>query len=183
MFLDMKDSTHIAEQLGHVQYFELLQQYYELMSAAFIAHQAEVYQYIGDEVVVSWPVPKGLERNDCINCFLALKARFGQQAAVFNQRFGHVPDFKAGMHLGEVTTGEIGALKKEIVFTGDVLNTTARIQALCKEHQVDLIISEALLRQLEKPQAISTRSIGELTLKGKSQRVHLYAVGTDNDDV
>ena len=58
-----------------------------------------------------------------------LKNRLKSRTAWYNQKFGVNPDFKAGIHLGEVTTGEIGALKKEIIFTGDVLNTTARIQA------------------------------------------------------
>ena len=176
MFLDMKDSTTLAEQLGHVRYFDLLQAYYELMSEAIIDCRGEVYQYIGDEVVISWKEDDGFARNNCLRCFKGIKARMQEQAAHFEQRFGHAPDFKAGMHVGEVTTGEIGALKKEIVFTGDVLNTTARIQALCKEQGSDLIISATILKELSGSSELQTRSIGELSLRGKQQLVQLYAV-------
>lgn len=176
MFLDMKDSTTIAERLGHVRYFYLLQAYYELMSESIIACQGEVYQYIGDEVVISWKEPVGFARNNCLRCYQGIKNHMQQQAEHFEQRFGLAPDFKAGMHVGEVTTGEIGALKKEIVFTGDVLNTTARIQALCKEQGSDLIISTEILQGLSGTEGLQMRAIGELSLRGKQQLVQLYAV-------
>ncbi len=176
MFLDMKHSTTIAEQLGHKQYFDLLQQYYELMSDAIIKHYGEVYQYIGDEVVVTWPAQRGLANNNCLQCFAAIKARLQQRTAHFEAAFGAVPDFKAGLHMGEVSAGEIGALKKEVVFTGDVLNTTARIQGQCAAHGTDLIISDQLYQGLQHPRAVRTRPIGALTLKGKTQPVPLHAV-------
>lgn len=177
MFLDMKHSTTIAEKLGHVQYFSLLQAYYEMMSDPIIAHRGEVYQYIGDEVVITWKANEGLLKNNCIACFEAIKASLARRRDQFLAAYGVVPDFKAGLHVGEVTTGQIGALKKEIVYTGDVLNTTARIQGQCNAHQTDLIISEALHSRLPEPIRLPTASIGKLSLKGKNEAVSLYAVG------
>lgn len=176
MFLDMKDSTTIAEQLGHVKYFVLLQAYYDIMSDPIINSLGEVDQYIGDEVVITWTTETGVKNNHCLQCFAAIKANLAKHAQSFEQRFGLVPDFKAGIHTGEVTTGEIGALKKEIVYTGDVLNTTARIQGLCNQYQTDLIISDDLLQLLENPIDGSSEDIGELVLKGKSQTVKLHSI-------
>ena len=176
MFLDMKDSTIIAERLGHIQYFKLLRDYYDIMSDAIINTYGEVYQYIGDEVVITWPAEKGFEHNRCIQCFNGIKQYLRSKAPWFNQQFGVIPDFKAGLHVGEVTVGEVGALKKEIMFTGDVLNTTARIQGLCTQYQTDLIVSQELLDSLGDPEAIESQSIGPLQLKGKQIPVALYSV-------
>lgn len=176
MFLDMKASTTIAEELGHIQYFKLLNQYYDVMSDAIMNYQGEVYQYIGDEVVVTWEFEKGKRETNCLQCFFALKESMHNQADKFQINFGVAPDFKAGMHLGEVTTGEIGALKKEIVFTGDVLNTTARIQGLCKEYQTDLIISEELMNSMSAKDNFQFTPLGELSLRGKSKLVNLFSV-------
>lgn len=107
-------------------------------------------------------------------CMREISNTMTKMHSQFQDDFGIAPEFKAGIHLGEVTTGEIGALKKEIVFSGDVLNTTARIQALCNEHNVPLIISEELKNQL--PNEIPTRNLGEITLKGKSQPTKIIAV-------
>lgn len=176
MFLDMKGSTTIAEKLGHVRYFELLGEYYDLMSDPIINHLGEVYQYIGDEVVITWKASLGFENNNCLRCFFDIKQSLQLKHDHFMNRFGVIPDFKAGMHIGEATTGEIGALKKEIVFVGDVLNTTARIQGMCNEHQTDLIISDDLRSGLQDKDMFATHPLGDIRLKGKSGEVKLFSV-------
>ena len=59
MFLDMKSSTTIAESLGHIRYFEMLQEYYSDLSDSIVKYSGEIYQYVGDEIVVSWTLKKG----------------------------------------------------------------------------------------------------------------------------
>ncbi|MBT8314785.1 MAG: adenylate/guanylate cyclase domain-containing protein, partial [Maribacter sp.] len=141
MFLDIKSSTSIAEKIGHVEYFELLKEYYHILSNAVIEYSGEIYQYVGDEIVITWNLSKGIMNNNCIKCFFKMKSDLKERQYWFEQKFGVYPEFKAGLHLGEVTTGEIGRIKKDIIFTGDVLNTTARIQSLCNDLQVDNLIS------------------------------------------
>lgn len=92
----------------------------------------------------------------------------------FKIKFGIVPEFKAGMHYGNVTTGEVGALKKEIIFTGDVLNTTSRIQTLCKSYDTDLLISKALFDKLTSSEANQLQVAGEVALRGKEEKMQLY---------
>jgi len=174
MFSDMKDSTAIAEQLGHSRYFELLRAYYQDLSPGIVLNAGEIYQYVGDEVVVSWPVESGLRNNNCINCFSAMKTDLRARAAWYRQEFGVAPDFKAGLHLGQVTTGEIGALKKEIIFTGDTLNATARIQGLCNTHDVDLLISGDLMSRLRLDS--EAKSLGQCELRGRKESIELHTI-------
>lgn len=182
MFSDMKDSTRIAEQLGHARYFELLRAYYQDLSGGIVSNAGEIYQYVGDEVVVSWPVESGLQDNNCIRCFFGMKADLMAKAEWYRQEFGVAPDFKAGLHLGNVTTGEIGALKKEIIFTGDILNATARIQGLCNKHDVDLLVSGDLLSRLQLDKGVGVESLGQCELRGKTKRVELHTIKSLNVD-
>ncbi len=175
MFLDMKSSTTIAESLGHITYFKLLDTYYNLMSDSIINSYGEVYQYIGDEIVISWKPEKGFDQANCINCFFSIRDRLHQQKVVLFNEYGFEIGFKAGIHFGEVTIGEIGALKKEIVFSGDVLNTTARIQSLCKELDADLLISGAIKEQIP-PSNYQYSSKGEIELKGRNKKEELFSV-------
>ena len=176
MFLDMKSSTTIAESLGHVKYFEMLKDYYADLSEPIIKYTGEIYQYVGDEIVVSWKLKKGLHDNNCIQCFFAMKTAFRRQTERYSEKFGLLPDFKAGFHLGKVTTGEIGVLKKEIIFTGDVLNTTARIQGLCNAYKVDILISDDLRKELTPDSKFQIKTLGENELRGRNGRIELFTI-------
>ncbi len=175
MFLDMKSSTSIAEILGHLTYFNLLQKYYDFMSDAIINSYGEVYQYIGDEIVISWPLDKGIENSNCLRCFFNIKDTFEKQNKQLKKQFGLRVDFKAAMHVGEVAIGKIGALKKEIVFSGDVLNTTARIQSLCSPFNSDLLISSELF-DLLNTNTYCIKSKGKISLKGRNKKEEILEI-------
>jgi adenylate cyclase len=176
MFLDMKSSSTIAEKLGHIKYFEMLREYYSDLSDPIVKYSGEIYQYVGDEIIVSWKLTNGLKSNNCIQCFYAIKAAIKKQAAKYNGRFGLLPEFKAGFHFGKVTTGEIGDIKKEIIFTGDTLNTTARIQGLCNTHKVDILISGDLVKRLSLQPFFQTTTLGENVLRGKDEKMELFTI-------
>lgn len=175
MFVDMKASTTIAEQLGHVNYFNLLQAYYNTFSKAIINNNGEVYQYIGDEIVITWKA-LNFDVTNCIHCFFDMKKALLKKQNYFNKTFGIVPDFKAGLHLGQVTAGELGALKKEIVYTGDVLNVTARIQGLCNKNQTDFLLSEAIVNRIRNSQTYHLEEVGGVLLKGKQTQTKIFKV-------
>jgi len=176
MFLDMKGSTTIAEKLGHIEYYKLLNMYYADITEAVVQTSGQIYQYVGDEVVVSWQLKRGLENNNCLRCFFLIKEIFQGVSKKYTSEFGMVPGFKAGLHYGEVTIGEIGVVKKEIIFTGDVLNTTARIQSSCNKYNVDILISDVLLNQLKTEDEYILTEIGECRLRGKDEKVLLQTV-------
>lgn len=176
MFVDMKSSTSIAEQLGHIAYFELLRSYYFDLANAIIKNHGEVYQYIGDEIVISWKLKKGVQNNNCINCFFDMKNDLAKKRVLYLKKYGIFPKFKAALHCGEVTTGEIGALKKEIFFTGDVLNTTARIQGLCNVYKAELLISDHLKRHLHLNDNYTVETLNKHQVKGKTELIVIHSV-------
>jgi adenylate cyclase len=176
MFTDMYASTTIAEQLGSVAYFEFLRCYYNDLSDAIIRHYGEVYQYIGDEIVMSWNLNKPEAYNNSVNCFFAMKHNLIQKRDWYLKRFGVFPEFKGAIHCGEVTIGEIGALKKEIFFTGDVLNTTARIQALCTKYKTDLLLSEDVVSHWKVVSDYECKRMDTVILKGKKKALTLYTI-------
>lgn len=176
MFLDMKGSTTAAEKLGHKRYFNLLKDFYDSLSDSIITHEGAVYQYIGDEVVITWSMNYGLRDVNCIHCFFSMREALELRATYFEQNYGIVPSFKAGLHFGEVTTGEIGALKKEIFFTGDVLNATSRIQQLCSTYKKDFIVSNQFYNAITDKSHFQFEDLGKTSLKGREEKMQLYAV-------
>lgn len=180
MFTDMKDSTTIAETMGHELYFEFLRHYYNDLSSAIINSYGEVYQYIGDEIVISWDLARFQAVEHAIECFFEMKRALITKQNWYVHQFNMFPDFKGAIHLGKVTTGEIGALKKEIFFTGDVLNTTARMQGLCNKYKTDLIVSKQIVEDVRDKHNYVIDFVGTTLLKGKKKSIDLFTLKSNN---
>ena len=121
MFLDMKSSTTIAEKIGHAKFYDLLNHFFADMTEPILANKGEIYQYVGDEVVISWNMKNGIGHAHCIKCFFDIQKSILGNKSNYEKKFGLMPEFKAGMHFGKVTTGEVGVIKKVITHSGDVL--------------------------------------------------------------
>ena len=93
------------------------------------------------------------------------------------EKYGVVPEFKAGMHLGLVTAVEVGSIKREIAYHGDTINTASRIQGKCNELDQTFLISETVKEAIENlNRNYQYQSMGEITLRGKDHSVELYGV-------
>ena len=176
MFVDMKSSTTIAEKLGHVRYFELLKEYFADLSGPIIEHSGEIYQYVGDEIVISWKATKDTASPDALQCFFEMKKVIQERAECYETAFGLAPTFKAGVHVGKVTAGEIGVIKKEITYSGDILNATARIQGLCNTFKSEILVSQQLIDRLPPSNEFEFIPKGETELRGKDEKVNLFTV-------
>jgi len=176
MFLDLKSSTAIAEKLGHRQFFEFLRDVYQDITAPVAEYGGEIYQYVGDEVVLAWTPERGSSNANAVRCFFAIEEALDARRQDYLGTFDVAPTFKAGIHVGAATVGEIGVLKKDIVYSGDVLNATARIQGECNRYRVSLLASEDLLAMVAASDAFHAVSIGELTLRGRSKPLSLSVV-------
>jgi len=176
MFLDLKSSTTIAEKIGSQNFFSLLRDVYFDITEPVINSLGEIYQYVGDEVVITWLADDGLDENNCLLCFSRIKQAIELRKEYYIEKYQHHPSFKAGLHIGEATVGEIGVIKKDIVFSGDVLNTTSRIQGECNKHNVEILITSTLLQRMNMLDEQQVIAIGEIQLKGKKEIVDLYTI-------
>lgn len=127
-------------------------------------------------MIVSWKLKDGLKNNNCIECLFAMKRALENHAEKYERKFGILPAFKAGLHFGMVTAGEIGSLKKKIIFTGDVINTSARIQGLCNHFGTNLLVSEDLAKILQLPATYEIRLVRENLLKGRSKIMEIFSI-------
>ena len=92
----------------------------------------------------------------------------------FVERYGVVPEFKAGIHVGEVTVGEIGIVKKDIAMSGDTMNTTARIRSTCTDLDRKYLASKDLLDGVEINWPLER--LGLIELKGKADSIELFGL-------
>ena len=176
MFLDMKSSTTIAEQLGHVRFYSLLNELFHEISQPVLQTKAEIYQYVGDEVILTWEMEHGLKDSNCLKTFFMFRESLLRNSQNYFKNFGVKPEFKAGLHFGKVISAQIGDIKREIVYNGDVLNTAARIQSECNKYQRDCLVSGILMNRLKQMDGFKWERIDAVKLRGKETQVELYSV-------
>ncbi|MFM9872192.1 MAG: adenylate/guanylate cyclase domain-containing protein [Fimbriimonadaceae bacterium] len=177
MFLDMKDSTTIAESLGTLRFSALIRDFFSDLTGPLKSTGARVSHYIGDEAVIYWHPQTAFKKCACLRLVSAFNKVLEAKGAEYVQKYGFVPEFKAGAHIGMVVATEVGDVKSEVVFHGDTLNTAARIQGLCGDEDRQFLISGELVERIDATAGgIELESLGERVVKGRAQQIELYAV-------
>ncbi len=176
MFMDLKSSTTLAEKIGHLKYSAFIRDSFMDINQVVSSFNAEIYQYVGDEIVLSWKMKEGIRNSSCILFFFACQRQFHNRVDYYQNNYGFLPQFKAGLHGGIVTAIEIGEIKRDIAYHGDVLNAAARIQNLCNEHNKTLLVSAELLWKMKLDPSFWIQSLGAITLRGKKSQVEIASI-------
>ena len=176
MFLDLKSSTTIAEKIGLRKNHEFLNDFFHDMTDPILECKGKIYQYVGDEIVLTWQLKEGIEDLNCINCFFKIQYKIYRLKDVYILKYGVYPEFKAGLHCGLVITGEMGDIKKDIVYHGDTINTAARIQAECNKYNQKILASKDLIDKLDIDGKYKKESMGNIRLRGKEKELELFSI-------
>ena len=126
LLIDMKNSTGVAERLGAVRFHELLNDFFRDIAEAALECGAEIHKYVGDEAILTWPADRPTLEDDVLACPFVLRDYIAANSARYLRRFGVVPEFRAGMHCGEIVAGQIGDVRAELAYVGDTLNHCRR---------------------------------------------------------
>ena len=137
---------------------------------------AEVYQYVGDEVVITWKTKDGVANSNCLKIFFEIRDNVYKNRDYYQNKYGDIPYIKAGIHFGKVISAQIGDIKREIIYNGDVLNTSARIQEQCNVFNCELLISGLLLNQLDIKNEFLAEKLDAIRLRGKESSTELYSL-------
>ena len=176
MFLDLAGSTALAEAMGELRVQGLLTRFFFDIDRAIVAHGSEVHAYVGDEVIITWPLDDGMSGGRCIDCFFAIADTIADKANSYRQEFGMVPDFRAGLHAGPVVISECGSSRRQLAYFGDTVNVTARLQEYCKEAGRNLLISADLLSHMRPNPDLVVEPLGQAQLRGRAAAIEVFAV-------
>lgn len=174
LFMDLKSSVETAERLGAERYSKLLQDCFQDVGVVG-KHNASIYQYIGDEVVLSWILRSDEDLlTSCIDAWDAFIAQMKSRQAHYIKQYDHIPLFRAGLHAGQVITAEIGHLKRDIAHHGPTINIAARVQEFGKKSEEDLVLTETAYLRLPEDYQKRCKKIGATALRNVSEPINLY---------
>jgi class 3 adenylate cyclase len=177
MFLDLAHSTRLAESMGEVRVHDLITRFFFDIDEPISDFEGRVHAYVGDEVVVSWPVSDEPARNArCIACFFAIDGKIARLAPDYEAEFGVAPGFRAGLHAGTVVVSECGDAKRQLAYFGDTMNVGARLCEYCKTINQRLVVSGDLLQLMG---VIDDWAVGEgelIAVRGRQEQVEAHVV-------
>jgi len=176
MFVDFLDARGLANRLGDLRAQSLISAVFFDIDGAIVELGGEPHRYLADELVVTWEFGRGTKDARCVKCALRIAALVRANAASYRDRFGEAPQLRMALHGGPVVVSEIGDDRREIVYFGDTINTTARLRGLAKKIRRTCLISAFLLEQVPLPSGIRVENMGSFALSGKALETHVYAL-------
>jgi adenylate cyclase len=176
LFVDIAGSTGLAERLGGVGIHRFLDRTFRLLTVAVVDYRGEVLNYIGDEVIVTWRESSGAIECRPLRCFTAMRDALAHASSQFEREFGAVPRIRGSLHFGPVIVGEIGDIKRAIVFNGDVMNTAARLEELSRNVDGGFLASRAAMERFNSAPPFAIRDLGRLPIRGRADGIDVVGI-------
>ncbi len=177
MFVDLFGYTALSESLEPQALAQVLNGYFERVSDAVTRHRGRVNTFLGDGVLAFFGAlePNPWQCDDAVHAALAIRTAMADYRTAL-EREG-LPPLKVGIgiHRDSGLAGLIGSReRREYTVIGRTVNLAARLQALTREHDVDILLTDAVRRELDP--RFELRALPPQAIKGIGEPVATYAV-------
>jgi class 3 adenylate cyclase len=177
MFADIVGFTPLSERIDPATTVQVLNGYFTAMEGAINAHHGRISRIMGDGLLAMFGA---LEDNpwhvaDGVRAALAMRAAIIEYNRELRARSLPELTIGVGLHRGRVVVGVIGSSdKKEYTAIGEAVNIAARVEALTRQHQADVLITDAVRDSLDD--RFEVQPLPPTQLKGVSQPVRTWTV-------
>jgi adenylate cyclase len=176
-FSDLRNFTHLTETLPAEQILEMLNEYFEFVSAAVTARGGEILRFIGDAMLIVFQIDEDIcERTACNAAIDSAIDAQNTLATMNHQRRRHnkpAIEFGVGLNVGEVIYGNVGAPDRlDFTVMGPAVNRTARLESLTKKFDCNILFSQNFAELIEIP----SQFLGDHEMKGIAELQAVYAL-------
>lgn len=180
LFADLAGSTRIAERLGPIRYSSFIRDLFADITDPIVAWRGSILQYTGDGFIVTWSRGAGVKQGTCVRCFIDMRNALVAMSAYYEDNYAVRPHLRGGIHLGEVVVTRIGETRTTMTYLGDAMNVAARLEALCRERDCQMLISGTTVAALEQAEvnvdALGLVQIGPVDIRGRSADLDAFAL-------
>jgi len=173
LFLDIKGSTALVERLGPIDARALIGKFFFDISGPITDLGGEIYRFTGDGVVAVWDWNQGVARNRIARAIDAIDDAVAREAEYYRDKFGHVPDYRIGVHGGPIVACEEGDTKRAVGFYGDTIHVAARLEQKARELGVDCVLSGDVAKR-QAGLGDRLRAIGDEPVRGIAEPIKVY---------
>jgi adenylate cyclase len=177
LFVDVREFTPFAERSSARETVTFLNDFFEVVVPVLLAHGGHANKFVGDGVLGVFGAPERLPDH----ADRALEAAT-QIAEAVDRRFGGEVQIGIGLNSGPVAVGSVGGGGRlEFAVIGDPVNVAARVEQTTRETGDTILLTEATRCLLTRPR-VKLVERGDIELKGKTERVPLYAALVQVDE-
>jgi len=178
LFADLVGYTALSERMEPSELVGILNGYFERMSDAISEHRGHVSTFLGDGVLALFGAlaPNPWQANDAVHAAIAMREALAGYNEELERRGLPRLAVGIGIHRGSGVVGLIGSRDlMEFAFVGRTVNIAARVQDLTRQHDADIVITEAVRKELDP--RFQLTALEPAHLKGVEAPVETYAVG------
>jgi class 3 adenylate cyclase len=179
LFCDIRGFTSMSENKPPEEIVFELNEYFNVMADAISSANGTIDKFIGDAIMAVFGGVIALD-NSASSALCAARLMIKNLEILNEDRVRRgLPEIRngIGLHYGEVFIGAIGSEnRKDYTVIGDIVNTTSRIESLCKEHKVSILMSEKFCSELPPEQKANCYHLTDTLVKGRKEMITLYAV-------
>ncbi len=179
LFLDINGSTALGEKLGPLRTRELVRKFLNDVTQPIVDHGGDIYLYKGDGLIATWAWDDAVREDAILAAVDQMFSVVARERAAYEASFAVAPEFRIGIHGGEVVVSEQGDAKRSIGIYGDTINIAARMEEAARSHGVHCVISGSVADALANKAGL--RALGEERVKGISSPIPIYAYATIAD--
>ena len=173
LFSDIRAYTNLSETLNPAENFNFLNAYLKRVGPAIRQNEGFVSQYFGDGIMALFLNSP----EDAVKAAIAMQQNLQRYNAERVNKNRQAIKIGVGIHTGSLMLGVLGIREHlQATVVSDAVNTAARLEGLTKHFQAGIIISEAVFKQLNRPDDYCHRFLGKVQVKGKSEIVAIYEV-------
>ncbi|SLN65075.1 adenylate/guanylate cyclase domain-containing protein [Ruegeria meonggei] len=180
LIADVIGSTALAEKIGQLRFHDFLRDVALDLAGPVEALRGSIHRYIGDAVIVTWPLTSGIANDACLVCAQEMHRALNKRAQFYYYTYGTEARIRIGIHCGEVAAGEIGDWKKEIALLGDPMNTAARIEGAAKSFDSGIVISNSVAPLLSPAARAGLSRLPDFSASGKRESLVLWSAPTNS---
>ncbi|WP_282021983.1 adenylate/guanylate cyclase domain-containing protein [Ruegeria faecimaris] len=165
LFIDIVGFTKYAAGRDPYDVIEVLRGFHARMEAEVFRHHGTLDKYLGDGLMATFgtPVTTPLDATNAVSCARGMVTVIDRWN-IERRRAGE-PEIRVGIgvHYGSVVLGDIGANRLEFAVIGDAVNVAAKLEAMTRELQARIVLSDAVRLQLEQEGSSASELTAEFT--------------------
>lgn len=179
LFSDIRDFTSWSERSDPHELVQQLNEYFTAMVEIVMQYGGTLDKFVGDALMAVYgsPLSAGPAEDTwrAVQTAAAMRARLAELQAAWGAQGRTVLQIGIGLNHGDAVVGNIGSPQRmEYTVIGDAVNVCARVEGLCKPYKTDIVLTETVYELVKD--RITARRLDEVTVKGRKQRLTIYAL-------